>query len=777
MLSLLCTRHSLPRITPRPFMLLAVCVLLLAAPFALLSPGQKAQAHANLVRSTPEPNSVLDRAPARVTIWFTEPLEPSLSEIRVFDSIGASVDNGDSQVDPSDATVLSVSLAPVPNGTYTVAWKNVSTVDGHPTRGSFPFAVGQPISGAIPDSSGQPLLPSPAEPVLRWLALLGVLAMVGGLTLDLLVTRPVFLTRAAPEMMRQLGATLASRTLLVMLAAAGLFLAASVAQLLLQVTVVHETSLPGAMGRPAMSVLADTRWGNLWLWRATLTLAFAAVVAAPLYLNTRPGLGPENSRFQCSIRIFALVIGGIILGTLSLTSHAAATPGIRTAALAADYLHLLAVAFWVGSLLHLALALPVVNRVLPSAHRRACLASLVPRFSVLGGLSLAVIIVTGVFGAWAQVTVFPALDTPYGVTLVAKVALILPLLLLAGVNFLWVRPRLGRHEDASQWLKRFVVGEALLAVLVLASVGVLTSLEPARQVASRQGVGAPDPVRLQDTAEGASMLLEVVPARVGPNDVTLALEDRFGQPLTNATEVSLRLSYLEADLGEAAASLESSSPGIYSLEGAQLSIAGHWQAGLVVRRPDAFDARTTFRFEVERAGAAGSAAISPSPETGTLLLGASLGVLGLLFLGMGLPLGGWFRPAGAGVMLPGLLGFLVGMGLLVSSQFGQPNTEPDAEMVRNPIPPDRASLEAGQATYGLVCQSCHGAAGLGDGPGGAGLEPPPADLTVHVPHHPDRELFRFIHDGIPETGMVPLGGQLTDEEIWHIINYIKALAE
>ena len=749
---------------------MALCVLTLAT---LVGQTRPVQAHANLVRSEPPPNSVLDEPPARVTIWFTEPLEASLSEIRVLDSTGTALDEGNSQVDPNDLTVMSVGLAPVPDGTYTVAWKNVSTMDGHQRRGYFLFSVGQPISGAPVDIPDQPLLPSPVEPLLRWLALLGVLGMVGGLTLDLLVTRPVLLGRTAHGTVRQLGVALASRSLVVVLVSASVLLAASLAQLLLQTTLVHEVPVLGALGKPVVSVLVNTQWGYLWLWRTVLVLPFVAVVGALLWLSGRPGLGQENSRVQIGARLVALLIGAVILWTLSMTSHAAATPGIRAAALAADYLHLLAVAFWVGSLLHLALGLPAVLRVLPVAERQSCLADLVPRFSALAALSVAVLVVTGVFGAWAQVTVFPALNTPYGIVLAAKIALVLPLLLLGAVNLLWVRPRLVREEDAGQWLRRFVLGEALLAVLVLAAVGLLTSLEPARQVASRQGIGASDPVTFQDTVEGTTIILEVAPAKVGGNDVTVSLKNRLGQPLANATEVSLRLTYLEADLGEEAASLKTAGGGLYSLEGAQMSIAGPWQAELVVRRPDAFDARTAFRFEVEPSGQAGSGAISPSPETGTLLLGAGLGLLGLLFLGMGLPLGGWFRPAGAGVMLPGLVGFLVGMGLLVNSQFGQPG----GELERNPFPPNPASLAAGHETYRLFCQSCHGAAGRGDGPAGIGLEPPPGDLVVHVPLHPDRELFRFINDGIPDTAMVGLEGRLTDEQIWHVINYIKTLEE
>ena len=115
--------------------------------------------------------------------------------------------------------------------------------------------------------------------------------------------------------------------------------------------------------------------------------------------------------------------------TLALTSHGAATVDIRDMALAADFLHLAASVFWIGALFHFVLGLPLL-RSLPEEDRRECLADMVPRFSVVASLSVATIVVTGVFSGWAQVTVAEALTTPYGITLMAKVALVLPLLFL-----------------------------------------------------------------------------------------------------------------------------------------------------------------------------------------------------------------------------------------------------------------------------------------------------------------------------------------------------------
>ena len=722
-------------------------------------------AHANLVEASPAPNSTLDAAPSQVIIWFTEPIEPRLSEIRVLDAQGTRVDDGSPQFDANDPTVMSVGMTPVPDGTYTVAWKNVSTVDGHRVRGSYLFSVGVPISGETLEEPEGPLLQSPIEPTLRWLLLLGALAMVGGPVLELFVTLPALQARQGEVAVRELLTRLSGRSIKLTWASVAAFSAASAAQLLLQTSLIHEVSIAGAIGPLAWATLGETAWGGLWLWRMGLAAIFALFAAA----LTAPAVR-ESGRAVLAARVLAIAAGCGVLWTLSLTSHAAATAGIRDLAVAVDFVHLLAAAVWVGGLFHLCIGIPLFLRILSARQQRECLGRLVPRFSVAAGLSVGVLIVTGVFSGWAQVTVPEALSVPYGRALTIKVVLVAALLIIGAVNLFWVRPGLARRDGRERWLRRTVSAEVVIAVLVLGVVGLLTSLEPARQVASRMGIGAPEAPSFRGTDEGTTMLLSVDPGRVGANDLTIRLEDRMGRPITNATDVRARVKYVDSDLGEDTSSAASLSDGSYVLEGVPLSIAGVWQVELLVNRPDAFDSRTAFRFEV--APGAGSWAIAPSPERAGLLFGGGLVVLGVVFMAMALPLGGWFTRAGAGVMTPGIVGLAIGVVFLVNAPIGQTGPE-----LVNPFPPTPDSLETGEAVYLRTCQTCHGEGGRGDGPTAAGLNPPPADLAVHVPLHPEGDLFGYIHDGIPGTAMVPLGDVLTDDEIWHVVNYIRTFEE
>ncbi|TKC82991.1 copper resistance protein CopC [Trinickia terrae] len=66
--------------------------------------------------------------------------EPAFSSIAVTDASGKSVVSGKSAVDASNAKHMSVALAALTPGVYTVAWVAVAA-DGHRTQGHYTFTV------------------------------------------------------------------------------------------------------------------------------------------------------------------------------------------------------------------------------------------------------------------------------------------------------------------------------------------------------------------------------------------------------------------------------------------------------------------------------------------------------------------------------------------------------------------------------------------------------------------------------------------------------------
>jgi methionine-rich copper-binding protein CopC len=99
-----------------------------------------AGAHAFLDRAEPRAGSTLKVSPARVRLWFTGALEPAYSRVHVVNAGGERVDAGDSQVDPANRALLTVSLPALAPGAYKVVWRILS-VDTHVSEGDFGFRV------------------------------------------------------------------------------------------------------------------------------------------------------------------------------------------------------------------------------------------------------------------------------------------------------------------------------------------------------------------------------------------------------------------------------------------------------------------------------------------------------------------------------------------------------------------------------------------------------------------------------------------------------------
>ena len=126
-------------------------LLALAVIVAVLLPGAPAWAHAQLVSADPAKDATLTKAPASVTLTFSERLNPDFTTIVVSDT-------GQQRIPASAPTVTaaagSVTLSqPLGNGSYTVAYRVVS-VDGHTVQGSYTFTVTDPaLPAAVPASS------------------------------------------------------------------------------------------------------------------------------------------------------------------------------------------------------------------------------------------------------------------------------------------------------------------------------------------------------------------------------------------------------------------------------------------------------------------------------------------------------------------------------------------------------------------------------------------------------------------------------------------------
>jgi cytochrome c oxidase cbb3-type subunit III len=96
---------------------------------------------------------------------------------------------------------------------------------------------------------------------------------------------------------------------------------------------------------------------------------------------------------------------------------------------------------------------------------------------------------------------------------------------------------------------------------------------------------------------------------------------------------------------------------------------------------------------------------------------------------------------------------------------------------------EKGDPKVGKKSYDLLCASCHGTTGKGDGPAAAALTPRPRSLAdaAYMKTLTDDHLFKAIKDGGTAIGKSPLmpawGGQLKDLEISNVVAYIRELAK
>ena len=108
-----------------------------------------AAAHAELISSDPPAGVVLDRAPVRLTLHFSEAVSPVGGGIEVLAPSGRRVQIGAAK---STGRSLSTGIESTETGTFLVTWKVVSQ-DTHPSRGQFTFSAGAP--GRLPAPASQ----------------------------------------------------------------------------------------------------------------------------------------------------------------------------------------------------------------------------------------------------------------------------------------------------------------------------------------------------------------------------------------------------------------------------------------------------------------------------------------------------------------------------------------------------------------------------------------------------------------------------------------------
>ena len=527
-----------------------------------------ASAHATLESSSPADGQSVLTSPSEIRITFSEAVTTISGGLSVLDADGKTVDVGNSEVVGGRTLVAPISET-LSDGTY-VATYRVLSADGHPVSGSLLFAVG---AGALdrsaqPSSSGDRLWEIIGG-ISRFIMYLAALVAAGvAFFLAFIHDHAEDRWRIVPFV--RIGSILA------LLSAIGI--------------VMSQAALLTGKGAGAITdstVLRDVLKQNLGWSLALLMIGLAAV-----HLSTDI---PKKVVSQ------SLAVYGGLAVTVSFAVWGHATELSPTAiSLAADAIHATAAALWLGGLVGLVMVLSVRT---PETVRAT--AGIIGRFSRMAFWSVIALTLAGltltITGSGASLN--SILTTTWGQLVLAKIGLTLIVVLIAAWNRRTLVPSLtspteNTDELAVRWatLLRTIRAEAVLLVAVVALTAIVVNVPPARTAV----VAKTDRVDITQRVDTGNVQLSVDPAIVGPNTVAVRYTDGTGQPINVANSMSIEFSQPSAGLEPITRQVPASEPGVFVIQGNELSIPGTWTITIAVRTGDFTEQRTSFEVPVRR---------------------------------------------------------------------------------------------------------------------------------------------------------------------------------
>jgi copper transport protein len=555
-----------------------VLITLAAAAASLVLPAA-AWAHAALLQTTPVASRIVNTPPKQVLLRYSEAVEPRFAIVSVTNAAGDKETTGAPSRSPANADTLVVPLKKLAEGWYLVYWRVIS-VDGHPVRGAFTFAVG-PNAGPAPQFVIPSISETAATPRLvtaRWLAFLSLMAAIGLFVLRIVVARPV-VARVPGTRLRAVTIAFGAASVVALLAIP-VYVLLSTAEFALRSFWSFGALFP---------LVRVSAFGRSWLDLELVFALFVGAAAIAIWLDQ-----PERrQRSTAALLALAGALGAAAACLLvpGLAGHAGQTAP-RGLSLAFDWFHLVAGSVWVGGLI----GLVVLAATLPAPRRVAALVVCVPRFSNVAFVSVLVLIGAGTGSAVQQMPTLASFwQTSYGKSLLVKIALLAAALLLAAVNLLrnvprfkafGTRPELG--APAASLLRRLVGGEALLVSCAVLAAAVLSSLPPpSKALASLGGAKAhvgPGLVDKVVSENGYRLAIRVSPNRAAvPNSFQVAIS-RGGRPVRNA-DVTVDFAMLDMEMGQQAYHLSETAPGTYGHAAPALVMVGHWGLSFQIAPP------------------------------------------------------------------------------------------------------------------------------------------------------------------------------------------------
>jgi len=565
---------------------LALLILVIGVP--------SAYAHPFLLDSEPSQAVNAPIGTTQIITKYSEAVEIDFSELKVFDSNGNQIDNGDTAYYEGESSLV-ITTSPLEDGTYTVTSKVLSKVDGHLVRAAIIFGVGEAqVDASLLESQDESETTFLPEAAARFPGIVGQTVVLGS-AISAIAIWGTQRKHFGKENLTLINQTYRSKFSKITGAALVGVLVSNFVMIAVQ-TVRLETSPIDVLG---------TTFGATWLIRMIITIILLGIW---FWMERKPHLTNKK-------HVPMLIVSLALIFTTTMFGHGTASELVAPMIL--DYVHNLLASVWIGGVIFFSFVILPTLAKLDWMEKEKTVLVILPRYSGMVTIALGILIITGPTLLWfLESDVTSITNSTYGFLIFAKIFLALIMIGLgayfqfkvqrpavknlggaigAGVFGFGEKPPDISKEGfeaptiealASKKLAKPLKASAVTGIILLGVVSLLVNSSlPAGEVQTAEAQSITFGFSSVLFSEQAKFDVSILPVGVGPNTISVVVFTIDGEPMSDVSGLKIKVSNPQRNISPIEISTIQSSDEITEFEGeATFGFAGTWQIEIEAQR-------------------------------------------------------------------------------------------------------------------------------------------------------------------------------------------------
>jgi len=553
-----------------------------------------AYAHPFLLDSEPSQAVNTPIGTTQIITKYSEAVEIDFSELKVFDSNGNQIDNGDTAYYEGESSLV-ITTQPLEDGTYTVTSKVLSKVDGHLVRAAIIFGVGEAqVDASLLESQDESETTFLPEAAARFPGIVGQTVVLGS-AISAIAIWGTQRKHFGKENLTLINQTYRSKFSKITGVALVGVLVSNFVMLAVQ-TVRLETSPIDVLG---------TTFGATWLIRMIITITLLGIW---FWMERKPHLTNKK-------HVPMLIVSLALIFTTTMFGHGTASELVAPMIL--DYVHNLLASVWIGGIIFFSFVILPTLAKLDWMEKEKTVLAILPRYSGMVTIALGILIITGPTLLWfLESDVTSITNSTYGFLIFAKIFLALIMIGLgayfqfkvqrpavknlggaigAGVFGFGEKPPDVSKEGfepptiealASKKLVKPLKASAVIGIILLGVVSLLVNSSlPAGEVQTADAQTAMFGFSSVLFSEQAKFDVSVLPVGVGPNTISVVVSTIDGEPMSDISGLKIKVSNPQRNISPIEISTIQSSDNVTEFEGeATFGFAGTWQIEIEAQR-------------------------------------------------------------------------------------------------------------------------------------------------------------------------------------------------